>query len=408
MPASPPTRSSVAEGARRRTPVGPVRKALLVSLLAVALLPPLLHAQSIDVFGYFEHQLFPQELGGTVRIQDYNRLRVDLNADMGEGIDFRGDVIYQTWHGATRIALADLLPDAIVRQAPPAVLSQGDLVFEDRTVLDHAYLSIVRGRWLIRAGKQPLPWGSGYTWNPTDLFNAKNVLDPTYEKEGVNALKVEARYGMTGLVTAVVAPGDEWDDATAALRVQQNLAGFDVAAIGAVARQRRGPLDADRQQRVLAGGNLSGQLFGLGIWGEGAWNRWERDENYFQVLAGADYTLADGLYLIGEYYFNGPGRSGADAYRLADWLRLLGEEGENLGRHYGFGGAQYPLTDLVTGAVYGLANTSDGSAVLFPWIDWSLSDEVVVSLVGYLPVGGDNSEFGSFGAGGFARLRAYF
>jgi len=155
------------------------------------------------------------------------------------------------------------------------------------------------------------------------------------------------------------------------------------------------------ERRRLFGGDFSGEMFGLGIRGEGAVNRMEMSEDFGQYLVGADHTFESGLYFIGEYYRNGLGKADPGRYDLDDWIRFLSTEGENLGQDYLFLGERYTIAELLVWSNHVLINLNDKSGTLFPWLDYSLDDNAEVTLVGYIP-------FGAFGVGGFVRLRAYF
>jgi hypothetical protein len=89
-------------------------------------------------------------------------------------------------------------------------------------------------------------------------------------------------------------------------------------------------------------------------------------------------------------------------------MRLLSSDGENLGRDYILMGNMYPITDLLTWSNYAVVNITDGSTILYPYLLYSLNDNAEVTLIGYVPVGRNASEFGAFGAGGVLRARLYF
>lgn len=92
----------------------------------------------------------------------------------------------------------------------------------------------------------------------------------------------------------------------------------------------------------------------------------EDSEEFGQYLLGADDTLENGLYLMGEYYKNGLGKTNKEHYDFNDWMRLLGDEGQNLGKDYLFFGERYPIGELWTWANYLVINLNDTSGVFFP------------------------------------------
>ncbi len=162
------------------------------------------------------------------------------------------------------------------------------------------------------------------------------------------------------------------------------------------------------EKRRVVGGDFSGQLFGLGVWGEGTYNIMEDSKNIGQYLFGTDYTFQSGFYLVGEYYRNELGKTDKSQYDLNDWVRLLSADGENLGRDYLFLGERHSITELWNWSNYMIFNLNDKSGVVFPWFDYSLNDNTELMFVGYIPFGRKASEFGEFGIGGFARVRVYF
>ena len=375
-------------------------------------------AQELELTGYYENQFSPQELNDRIVLQDYNKLRLDLSVDIGENVSFDADYIFRIFHGATEFNLFDFIPGGVVlsyaesrQNSVDSLRPDFDFTLEDENFLDNAYVTVYFEHLTLRVGKQQLPWGAGYTWNPTDIFNEKNALDPIYEKVGVNAFKLEVPFRSEGMATAILGVGDEWKTSTKGIKVKEHAKGFDYS-VCFVEKLWEGfdyLLDCDfSEKRRLVGGDFSGQLLGLGVWGEGAYNTMEDSKDFGQYLLGADYTFESGLYLIGEYYKNELGQTDKSQYDFNDWIRLLGAEGENLGQDYLFLGQSYPLAELWNWSNYVIFNLNDKSGVIFPWFDYSLNDNTEVIFVGYLPFGECETEFGEFGVGGFARIRVYF
>jgi hypothetical protein len=375
-------------------------------------------AQDLEFSGHFENQFYPQELNDELILQDYSKLRLDLSAEVSENVSFSGDYIYQIYHGQTKFNAFDFIPERVVQryaedmQTPADSLRpQFDFETEDEDFLDNAYVTMYFQYADVRVGKQQLPWGTGYTWNPTDVFNDKNILDPTYEKTGVNALKIEVPFGNEGMLTGILSIDDEWETSTKALKIKQHFFGFDLS--GSFVEKNQGGFDylsfeQTGEQRNLFGGDFSGELLGLGVWGEGAYNQMEESDDFGQYLIGIDYTFASEFYLMGEYYKNELGESNADRYDMNDWMRLLDADGINLGQDYVFVGQRYPITELWNWSNYFLMNLNDESGIVYPWFDYSLNDNTELHFVGLIPFGDKDTEFGAFGYGGFARVRVYF
>jgi hypothetical protein len=391
-------------------------KRLILPMLLILFSQTVAHGLEFD--GYYENQFFPQRLGGRWILQDYNKLRLDVSAEIAENVSFNGDCIYRVYHGSRGFNAFDLIPESVVSQYANMLQTSVDSLrpsfnfeYSDENFLDNAYVTIYSDHVNIRIGKQQLPWGSGYAWNPTDIFNAKNLMDPTYEKTGVNAFKLEIPFGDEGMITGILCVEENWRRSTKAVKAKQHLLGFDLSA-SYVEKEHEGfdytvslPI---YERRKLLGGDFSGELFGLGIWAEGAYSKMEVSEDFGQYLFGADYTFENGLYLIGEYYRNEMGKTGDSEYTFGDWMRLLGSYGENLGQNYVYLGELYPIAELWNWSNYVIVNLNDKSGVFFPWFVYSLNDDTELAFVGYIPFGKEETEFGGFGAGGLARIRVYF
>ena len=394
-----------------------LRKFFIVLILLI-LITEVMEAQELEFSGYYENQPSTQELDDDYILQDYNKLRLDLSADVGQNVSFKADYVYRIYHGQTEFNAFDFIPESVVdayaeeMQRPvDALRPEFDFEYEDENYLDNAHVTMYLQHADLRIGKQQLPWGSGYTWNPTDIFNEKNVLDPAYEKTGVNAFKVEVPFQEEGMLTGILSMGDEWESSTKALKIKQHVLGFDLS--GCFVEKEQDGFDyysftETYERRRLFGGDFSGELLGLGVWGEGAYNQMEDSKNYGQYLIGIDYTFENELYVMAEYYKSERGESNKDHYDLNDWMRLLDADGENLGRDYLFLGERYPLTELWNGSTYLLANINDESGIIYPWFDYSFNDNTELNFVGFIPFGEKETEFGESGVGGFARVRVYF
>ena len=84
----------------------------------------------------------------------------------------------------------------------------------------------------------------------------------------------------------------------------------------------------DPENRQLVGLDLSGSIFGAGLWSELAYNF--KTENgggmdYGRYLVGMDYTLNNGLYFMTEYYYNEKGKEDYSDYNMNDWMWSFGQ-----------------------------------------------------------------------------------
>jgi hypothetical protein len=367
--------------------------------------------------GYFENQLFTQLLpdNSDLLLLDYNKLRLDMAFKVSENLTFNGDIIFRTYHGTTNINVLDFVPEKLRQQIPPEMTSEFNISFEDNYYINDAYITIYLNRISIRIGKQQLPWGTGYTWNPTDNFNRKDQLDPTYEKEGVNAVKIEVPLGLDGFITAIASNRDGVDNPNYAFKIKKNILGFDISASYQFFKEPNTDMNDFLpviQKRQIFGFDFTGQIFDIGIWGEGTYNWPDQNnfynKNYGEYLLGADYTFNGGLYMMMEYLHRDRGIDNPDNYDVGEYLRLLFGEVTNIGSDYLSIGATYPLTDLISFQLFSIVNLKDSSWVMVPWLVWDAGENFEISVAGNIFLGNTSTEYGEYPGGGMVRFRIYF
>lgn len=393
-------------------------RSVSVLVLLTLVLASISQAQEIEYGGYVEHQIFPQELRGRLVVMDYSKARLDLYSQLTEQISVTGDYIFRIQHGQKNFNSLDFVPDRVVETYALSINTTTESLREaflyrlkDENYIDNAFASFYSNWVNVRAGRQQIPRGAGYAWNPTDIFHDKNQLDPTYEKRGVDAIKAEIPLTGMSAISGVVGVGNGWDEATKSLQFRSYAKGFDFSF--SIMEKYETKYDFNRlstgtERRRLLGADASGTIKGIGVWFEGAYSDPETSISYSQLLFGADYTFESGLYLITEYYRNGKGTSEKTEYNLQRWMDFLGSAGENLGQNLLFVGQTYPLTDLLTGSNFTIVNVDDGSAVVYPYFEFSLSNNAVLTLIGYVTIGKSETEFGAFGSGAIVRGRLYF
>jgi hypothetical protein len=269
-------------------------------------------------------------------------------------------------------------------------------------------------------GRQRIAWGSGFFWNPTDVFNPYGplALDPE-DRPGVDALRLDYQLGTVSSVTIAHAVADKpWyyreyaDHAATVVRAGTGLGSYDLHVMAAF----------DRRERTL-GLDLTGYLGGAGIHLEAAYVRSPLrvdtvDDpelgapgdiygslSWSEIVAGLDYGLGDGTNLQLEWFHNTGGTTEPDRYTPLAVVqgRLLA-----VGRDYAVGSLSRPITPLFTGRLVALLNVPDGSAALVPGLDWSASQNVRLMLGAQFFTGPDRSEFGPLPVIGYAFLRLSF
>jgi len=376
--------------------------------------------------GYFENQLMGQEQRGDYFLIDYNKLRLDMNAKVDKHFSFTGNVNFKTYHGKTTLNVLDYLPESTVNDyydfletniglTPEEVRPQFENTMINDITLDNAYVSYYSKYFNVRVGKQQLPWGTAYVWNPTNVFHKKNILDPTYEQTGVNAIKVEVPFKGEGMLTGILSVNDKFNNSTYAIKVKKYLGGFDVSLSYVYYEYSMTDFYSFteiKENRQQIGGDFSGSIGGLGVYGEAVYRMKTGKngaDNYGNYVFGFNYFFENGFYLMGEYYYNEKGKSDYKDYNINDWMLYTGPYGENLGQHYIYAGSRLPIGNYLNFSTFLLYNVSDNSGMLYPWLDYSLGNNTEIMGTVYIPFGESiNTEFAGYGLGGMARIRIYF
>ena len=409
--------------------------------LLCALLPTLLFGQKLEIFGYYEPQLMGAKFGDKYYNAASNKVRLDVSKDW-ENVSFGANVNYISYHAKTEWDLIEYLPQKIGEQIPDFMHDYftfyfGDLAQwtgpapmprPDRIFLDNAYARIRYKKADITIGKQQLNMGTGYTWNPTDLFNVKDVLDPTYEQTGHNAVRLELALNSRLSIDSYFSPGEEMKDSGAMLKLKSNVGRFDVSVLGI--RNYWGRTDYlnpaaildpnaafSTYQRQMLGGDIVGELLGLGVWAEGGYTFLDLKEgmglpdmnNFWELVLGLDYTFSSGLYLMGEFYHNSSLPDSWGDYTLNHWMWYFSTETRAISRDNLFGLIQYPLTDLLGIGGMVIHSISDGSATIVPTLTWSMFEDVELLSFANINTGKDGQAYAAnLGSGGIVRLRVYF
>lgn len=393
-------------------------KRLITGLLVVT---SSLLAQDPEFFGYLESQLMGAQIDGKwIQLQS-NKFRLDLKANVADQLTVAANYNWTTYHGKTQWQIPDYLPETVRAQIPTELESYLVLPFEDTQVLDNAFIKWMLPRCDLTLGKQQLSFGAGYAWNPTDLLNNKDLLDPTYEQPGHNAVRLDLPLGQRINATVVYAPEDTWENSTKMVNIKLGLARFDVSVMSIeriwnthdYTRLNDNLLSPDflllSEKRQMVGGSAVGELLGWGVWAEAGFNTLETRDDLTEWLIGTDHTFDNQTYVMVEYYENSQGKSDSKAYTLNDWMRYLAAEQRALSRNQCYALVQHPLGDLMQLGLSAIYSLSDGSVAFLPTFNWTPLENLEILAYLNLYQGEKTAVFNSnMGNGGLVRVRAYF
>ena len=382
-------------------------------LLALIGMPFALHAQ-VDIYGYLEPQYSVFYFDSAYYQTNYNKLRVDLKSTAVKNTEFGANIIYLLYFGKKDWNLLYFIPDRIVSLIPPDMYPYYQFVFKDTFYLDNAYARLNIKRLALTIGKQQLSMGTGYFSNPTDVLNAKDALDPTYEQPGHNALRLDFYVGSRVNFMALYTPIEfDWENSGKLIRAKAGYKRFDFSVTGHEFQYTTTDFytfQQTRERRRLIGADFVGEIFGLGIWGEGIYNFMDdEDDNWYEFIIGTDYTFESGLYAMAEYHRNSLGKENHNEYYLNDWMRYFVGETKTLCQDQMYGLIQYPITDLMLLGGSAIYSVSDGSFAVIPTVYYSIFENVELTLMFNIYIGEEDKLFhSSLGNGGYLRAQVYF
>jgi len=286
----------------------------------------------------------------------------------------------------------------------------------DRVRLDRAVVKLYLKPFDLYVGRQVVAWGTGYGWNPTDMWNVKSPADPTAPKRGINALRAEIPLGAASGISLVVTPGPNLDHTSGGIRIKGHLGRFDMSLSGMRV------LTADhallrRPARIMAGADMAGEIGDVGVWAEGVvvnptylgGDYTNFDSLYVQADAGLNYTFDNGLYIMAEYHYNGLGSRQPQDYDAFGLLRLFAGDMTGLGQHYAMAGATKDLFDDWMVELFGLGNLSDRSFLVLPSVEYMFHQNIAVKIGARVSIGDrEESEYGSLYHSGYLRVTGWF
>jgi hypothetical protein len=375
--------------------------------------------ENIEIFGYFESQFSGTSLKGEFFQLFTNKLRVDLQSDVSDRVTVGANFDYITYNGKTEWNILDFLVSDLTTDVPIALRQLYSFRFSDEIFLDNAFVKLRFEHFDATIGKQQISLGTGYAWNPTDVFNIKDLLDPTYEQPGHTALRLDLPLGLRYTLTAIYAPEDNWRRSIKLLQLKAGIAHFDYELLY-IQRYwqftdfknfdlNNGGFGGSLEKRQLFGLTTSGELIGLGVWAEYAFNKMSVSKDFHEGVVGLNYTFDFQPYLMIEYYRNALGKSSRQNYDLNDWMRFFTVEQKAISRDQIYLFLQHPATDLLSAALSAIYSWNDGSIALVPTLVYNFTQNVDITAYLNINYGNDGAVYGAKnGNAGLMRIRVYF
>jgi len=343
-------------------------------------------------------------------------------------LEHRGPVA-QDWHseaaldwqllGTDPAGIVPLTGDGVNRRFDLDHSWRHDDGWASRLQVDRLNLNWSAGRLDTTVGRQAIGFGRIVIASPLDIIAPfpPEAID-TEIRPGVDALRSTLHYGQDGQIGAVAVFGDEKRHNSYLLTWTDNHAGIDLLGLG-----------GELRSRPVLGLGVAGSLGTLGLKAEATGYHGTRvgepdgdRDRYFAIAALEGwYRFPNGLTLLIEYLYNGPGSDNPADYPLVA-AAAPAREGlaTLLGRNYLLAAPSIELHPLLTMNGLLIWNLGDDSFLVRPSLVISLADNLSLELFWTANQGQPpqhrspslppllRSEFGSRGDSGGFFLTWYF
>ena len=342
-------------------------KNLLPVIIVVFLLLASGSSAEIDFGGYYKNTfLYLSPKRGDGILADVNKLRLRFEADILSNV------------------FVHLEPDYafLIKPKDIPLIEVSEL---DKVVLDRAWVKVIFPQADLIVGKQRIAWGTGYLWNPTDVFNPFALAFAVAEEErrGIDAMRIQIPLGIASGVEGVVLTDKEWnalEKSKKGIKARTNIGMYDLS-LSYVALGDEG---------FQFGFDTAGELFGLGVRSEIAWVNTAEASDYFKAIFGWNYTFENGLGIDMEYFYNGLGKKNKADY---DWSGFFAGDIYQLGMDYIYFGLNYMIDEITDIRLSFLVNADDSSFMVYPSYSRNIFENVDLSLEALLVGGEEGGEF---------------
>ena len=293
-----------------------------------------------------------------------------------------------------------------------------DKNFNEKFLIDQAFLSIKKDYLSIKLGKHVIAWGSGYMFNPTNRASFIPIFDPSLEYAGVTGLTYSLRFGevvnLKGYFTLDDRSGkkfpifeeQDYQNIGYGVKLSRSFTKVDLGIsfiqelfYDSMYNPITYPEGRFTHPRYL-GLDISADIFTAGFYVEGTYKIPEKRENrnhekwnekQIDAIVGFDYTFECELQVRIEYFRQGSGETDKDKYNAAETFAL---HKYVLARDYVYMGLNMPnMIGFLSGNLGGLLNANDQSVIIFPELTYDVYQDLEVKLGAYVFLGDKGTEF---------------
>jgi hypothetical protein len=265
------------------------------------------------------------------------------------------------------------------------------------TFVDRLWIEYVKEQFQVKIGRQRVNWGMSMVWNPNDVFNAYSFFDFDYiERPGLDGVSMQYYTGYSSKLEGVLKV-DYKNRLSYAALYRFNKAGYDFQFLSGVYNQ----------DEFVVGGGWTGDIKGAGFYGELTYMRpFDESKNSLIATLGGNYTFRNSLMLQTELLYSSnlkdQDNSFVAFYFLPATVKTL-----SFTEFTWFVSGSYPVTPLLNTSLAFMGFPSANAWFTGPTIDYSLQDDLVLSVIGQYFAGevNDRNESNLLG---FVRLKWNF
>ena len=276
--------------------------------------------------------------------------------------------------------------------------------------VDAAQLKVMKVKTDLEIGRNRIGWGTGYNFNPTDIFNdipLVAVYDPTYVKTGRDSIILTRYIGNSALQGIYAAKDGSDRDEEYGIKYKTTISEYDIDALYIHKGKRATEWGEVEDRDDIIGGDISFSIPGLdyGIWLEGAYYL-QRDDLVY--ITGIDNYFGEKYHMMVEYLYHGLGEDEKEEYNIN---RIFAEQ--LAGKNYLMPSLTYEYSEKLMLTGYYFMNMDDYSYAVGATITYHYNDNIDINLIPFYIGGKDGGEYdilaeevGNFGI--TATLRVIF
>jgi hypothetical protein len=234
----------------------------------------------------------------------------------------------------------------------------------------------------VEVGRQQIPWGKGYFFTPTDLFNP---FIPTQieidERDGTDAVNIQTQYWEPAAIQFIYTPrGRRLHPQRFLGRVSHDVKSYNIGWLG-------GRIQRDH----AVGFDWEGNLREAAFRGEFLYREADKEKDFIQFTVNADYNLPHNILALLEYHFNGQGRRDREDYQLD---RFIAGDIRQLAKNYMALLLSKDISPIVNISNRFIMNADDVSFYVRPEIRYEFRSDWMLTAGAQLFLGSREDELG--------------